>query len=477
MFSTSARSSLLQSATRFIARYRRILIAITLGLAAAYGFMAIPDASMAAKYALIVFTLAIICWTLLAIDETPVAIGAALVMVAADVIQPATFYSALGSDLIWLLIGGFLLASSVTQSGLAERFASAISASARNVDSLMTRLTWLIVATAFFVPSTSARAVLLLPVFLGLAGSLQNPRLTRALALLFPTIILLSACASMLGAGAHLVAVDFMRRVDGTAPNFVRWIFLAGPFAAASSYVAMKTVTWMFLTRAERQTAVTPAPAMENPKPSAYQRNLIVICVVTLAAWMTGDMHGIEPAIVGIVGALAATTRSLTGIDMKAAIKKVEWNLIFFLAGTLVLGAALQESGAAKVLANLVFKALPAGMLNGYAVVVVCIIVALVSHTFITSRTVRATVLIPAFAIPLATEAVSASLLILAVTIGSGFCQTFIASAKPVAIFAKTEVPTFDTSDLLRLSAVLFIPILALLLIFSFFVWPMLGLR
>ncbi len=455
----------------------RAMLASALALFAIVTFMLLPNLSQGARIAAIVFAFAIIGWTVLDLDETPVAIGAAIALVAFGVTSTESLYNALGNDLIWLMVGGFILAAAVTQSGLAERAARILSSGATTVNALFYRVTALIVGTAFIIPSTSARAALLLPVFLGLAAAIGRPRVTRALALLFPTVILLSACASMLGAGAHLVAIDFMRRVSGDAPGFVGWIFLAAPFGVVSSLVAMKIIGWMFLNAAERNGAVDLALNDSEAKPiSKYQRNLIRICIATLAAWVLTDVHGIDAAIIAMIGALFATSSALTGIDIKSAIKKVEWNLILFLAGTTVLGDALQNSGAAQSLATLMLSLFAIDAWSTLQVLTLCAFVALVSHTFITSRTVRAAVLIPAFAIPIASHGISAELLIFVTVIGSGFCQTFLVSAKPVAVFAQSEQPTFSANDLLALSATLIAPMMLLLLFFAQVLWPMQGL-
>jgi solute carrier family 13 (sodium-dependent dicarboxylate transporter), member 2/3/5 len=455
----------------------RAMSAVAFALLAVAAFSLLPGLSSGARIAAIIFAFAIIGWTVLDLDETPVAIGAAIALVAFGVTSTESLYNALGNDLIWLMLGGFILAAAVTQSGLAERAARKLSAGATTVNALFFRVTVLIVGTAFIIPSTSARAALLLPVFLGLAAAIGRPRVTRAVALLFPTVILLSACASMLGAGAHLVAVDFMRRASGDAPGFMGWIFLAAPFGIASSYIAMKIVAWMFLRADERNGAIDLTTNDHDTKPiSGHQRNLIRICIATLAAWILTDVHGIDAAMIAMIGALFATSRALTGIDIKSAIKKVEWNLILFLAGTIVLGDALQQSGAAQSLAKLMLSLLAIDAWSKWQVLTLCAFVALASHTFITSRTVRAAVLIPAFAIPIASHGVSAELLIFITVIGSGFCQTFTVSAKPVAVFAQTEQPTFSANDLIALSGALIVPMMILLLFFAQIVWPMQGL-
>jgi solute carrier family 13 (sodium-dependent dicarboxylate transporter), member 2/3/5 len=109
--------------------------------------------------------------------------------------------------------------------------------------------------------------------------------------------------------------------------------------------------------------------------------------------------------------------------------------------------------------------------------------VALLSHLLITSRTARALVLLPTVALPLAATGLNPALLIFVCVVGSGFCQTLAVSAKPVALFARAELPaeledprSSMDSALLRLSLAL-LPLMALLLWgFALVVWPLQGL-
>jgi hypothetical protein len=202
----------------------RPTVALLLAFAGALLWWHVGDAlAIEARISLAVFAAALVCWSVLRLDETQVAIGGALVLVGFGVVEPTTLYTALGNDLTWLLLGGFVLAAVLQASGLAERWTLQAARGAARVGALMQRLTWLIALTAFVVPSTSARAALLLPVFLVLARSVGSPAVVRALALLFPTIILLSAGASLLGAGAHLIAIDTLRRLGLPAPGFAGW--------------------------------------------------------------------------------------------------------------------------------------------------------------------------------------------------------------------------------------------------------------
>ncbi len=150
-----------------------------------------------------------------------IALGAGLALTATGVISSDTLFGTLGDDTVWLLICAFVLAAAVARTGLAGRAAAFLVGRARSVRQLVHLTTAALVVTAFAVPATSGRAALALPVFLALAKALADrKRLVVMLALLFPTVILLSAVATLIGAGAHLITVSVLWEATGDRIGF-----------------------------------------------------------------------------------------------------------------------------------------------------------------------------------------------------------------------------------------------------------------
>jgi len=454
---------------------RWLLAAALLAGAGAALHWGLPTLAPGARWALLVFGAAIVAWTVLELDETSVALAAALALLAVGATSAERFYAGLGDDFIWLLVGAFVLAAVLHSSGLAERWALQLVASAATPTALMVRLTGFIAATALVLPSTSGRAALLLPVFLALARALPGPRLVRALALLFPSVILLSACVSMLGAGAHLVALDFMDRLGADAPGFLEWMALAAPFGLASSGLACALILRLFLTRAERS-APLALPRADAAPLTRHQRGVIAVTAATLLGWATSGWHGVPAPIVAVGGALLATLRPLTGTDLKGSLRQVEWNLVVFMAAALVMGEALLDSGAASGLAQALLQPLALDRLPPTVMLALACLVALLSHLLITSRTARAAVLIPTVALPLAAAGTNPALLIFVMAIGSGFCQTLSVSAKPVAMFAGGDRPHYAPRDLAGLALALLPGLWLMLLLCASVLWPLQGL-
>lgn len=464
-------------------RHWRLGVAVPMSVALVAAILRLePVLARPAQAALAVFGMALIAWTVLRLDETPVALAAGAALVLLGATKPAVFYAGLGDGLIWLLLGAFVMSAALASSGLAERWTRRAVAGAGSLHALMHRLNLAVGLTAFLVPSTSARAALLMPMALALVQSLGSAASRKAVLLLMPTSVLLTACASLLGAGAHLVAVDWMARLGAPRAGFAQWAAWAAPFALASSVLATECIVRVCLPEGERRRPLPPVLAARHDAPlSGRQRAIAAITALTVAGFATSSWHGVDLAVVALVGALAMTIEPLTGLELKSALKRVEWNLLLFLAATLVMGHALLETGAASALSSALMVALgvaPASAWNTPAVLSLAALLSLLSHLWITSRTARALVLLPTVAVPLAATGVDAALLVMLCTVGSGFCQTLRVSAKPVALFAAAEVDAASAiteSDLLRLSATLLLPLWLLLLAFALWVWPLLG--
>ncbi|MEV1083041.1 SLC13 family permease [Streptomyces sp. NPDC050211] len=439
-----------------------------------------PGLGGEARLTLVVFALATCAWIGTPIDDTYIALGAGLALTVTGVISSDTLFGTLGDSTVWLLICAFVLAAAVARTGLAGRAAAFLVGGARTVRQLVHLTTAALVVTAFAVPATSGRAALALPVFLALAKALADrKRLVVMLALLFPTVILLSAVATLIGAGAHLITVSVLWEAAGERIGFTEWLLLGLPLAVASSHLAAEAVLLTTTRRAERRGPVhitaeeiqrhTDTP-VTGPWTQAETRCALLLGTVVLL-WCCEPLHRVPPAVVALIGAVVAASPALGTVRLKDALKTVPWSLLLFMAATMAMGVALADSGAAKWLVS----GLPAGVTPTVFLAVV-IAVSTAAHLVLQSRSARSSVLVPLVVAASVGAGVNPVAAALASTAAAGFCHTLPASAKPVTLFAEIPgTPTYTPRDLLRLSAVLAPLTAALVLLFAVAVWPLLG--
>ncbi|WP_329074016.1 SLC13 family permease [Streptomyces niveus] len=435
-----------------------------------------------ARFTLVVFILATYTWIATSVDDTYVALGAGLALTATGVISSETLFATLGDETVWLLICAFVLAAAVSKTGLAGRAAAWLVGGASTVRQLTHLTTAGLVVTAFAVPATSGRAALALPVFLALAKALADrKRLVVMLALLFPTVILLSAVATLIGAGAHLITVGVLWEQTGEQLSFVTWLILGLPLAVVSSHLAAELVLLTTTRRADRTgpVRITTAQIQEHsdapvsgPLTPPEARCLLLLGTVVLL-WCSEPLHGVSPAVVALIGAVVAASPALGTVGLKDGLRTVPWPLLLFMAATMAMGIALSESGAADWLVGWV----PGGASTPpWLFLAGVVVISTAAHLALQSRSARSSVLVPLVVAAAMSAGVNPVAAAFASTAAAGFCHTLPASAKPVALFADLPgTPTYTPRDLLRLSALLAPLTAALVLLFALAVWPLLG--
>lgn len=450
----------------------RAAFAPCLALAVTLAIWTLPQGlEPAARVALIVTAVSVIGWTLTRIPESLVALAAALALVLTGTVGEERLFATLGSDLVWLLLAAFIIAAVIKDADLAERMLAPLTARRPRFAAFAFALAAAIAATALVLPSTSGRAALLLPVFLALLPLLPDARLARALALMFPTVILLSAGGSLIGAGAHLVAVEAIAASGAPRLNYLDWLMLGGPLAAIASAVGVGLILWLFVPRglwALRMAAAAPL----QPR-TAQQNRILGVLAALVALWLTEALHGLGMSLVAMLGALALLTRPFSNRKTKEVFRAVDMELILFMAATMLIAQAMTQTGADLWLAAQAVSALPTALLaSGPGVAVAMSLIAVLAHLVIASRSARAAILIPAVALPMAGLGHDTTLMILIAVMGTGFCQTLMSSAKPVAIFGLRDEAGFTQADLLRLAGPLGVAKVGLLVGFAVFVWP-----
>ncbi|SFS84411.1 SLC13 family permease [Saccharopolyspora flava] len=419
---------------------------------------------------LVVFGAAIIGWTRPRIDDAFVALLAASALAVLGVLESERLFAALGEDQIWLLVAAFMLAAGINRTGLPARIALGLAGRARTPRSLCHLLALGLVGTALLIPSTSGRAAMALPLHRALASALPE-RLVRTTGLLVPVVILLSAIATLTGAGAHLITSQVLAATTGEGIGFGWWLLWGLPFALVSSHLAAELV--LRAGGADRRTPLRVDVAAlraelevpETMRPTEVRAAALLAVVVLL--WSTEPWHGLPPALVALGAALLVVSPRFGTVPMKAAVGEIPWSLLLFMAATGALGTALTDSGAA-------------GWIAGHALVgdgPVPLLIAVVAlstalHLLVTSRSARSAVLVPLLVPAALAVGANPVAVAFASTAAAGFCHTLPSSAKPLALFADE----YDPRDLRRLALVLGPLTAVLVLLFALLIWPALGL-
>jgi anion transporter len=337
-------------------------------------------------------------------------------------------------------------------------------------------LTTVLLPLSFFIPSTSGRAAVVMPVFRSLSDAMQDKKTTRALALLMPTVILVATITTLIGAGSHLIANDLLDQIAGTSISFAEWALWGVPFGVAASYVSCWVIMRLFLDK-DRLDRPLHIAQDERGSFSKEERNTVVVLALMVALWLTEGWHGLEIATVTVAGALVLTLPGLGVMKWKDGLKSVSWNLIIFVGAALALGNALIDSGAAQWIIDQLFALSGiAGASSGLLILLILAFISLTSHVYMTSHAARAVALVPPVLYLAGSLGLDPTAVLFISTVGMDYCLTFPVSSKALLMFQEAGGETYQPSDLLRLSSVLLLAHLGLILLFYYGYWQWVGL-
>ncbi|WP_230203668.1 SLC13 family permease [Bacillus massiliigorillae] len=134
---------------------------------------------------------------------------------------------------------------------------------------------------------------------------------------------------------------------------------------------------------------------------SLDEKKACAIFILTVLLWATGDYHeawfGFEISTeqTAVIAGLLCLMPKVGLLTWKDA--NIKWELMIFAAGAYAVGNALDDTGGAVWIINKVVNGLGMENMNHAMVAVVVIFLSMYSHLIFTSKTVRVTILIPAF--------------------------------------------------------------------------------
>ena len=454
------------------------ILPIAMTIVVGIGVMLPAALTREARIALFCFALATILWSTTKLNAAFVALAVTIILVVSGGRPQEALFDSLATDVIWLMIGAFVLGEAVKKTNLAARLTNLVVSKAGKVSQVFWLLTGVLAILSFFIPSTSGRAAVAMPVFDSLSDKIGDAKVTRALSLLIPTIVLTSTICTLIGAGSHLIANDLLRQVSDQEISFLNWAIYGVPFGFAASAASCFVILRMFLGKTERAIKLEKAEMKTAKKFSSAEWKTIIIAAVMVALWMTESFHGYEIALVTTVGALVLMLPGFGVMTWKDGLKSVSWNLIIFVGAALVLGKALIDTGAAQWIIENIFS------LSGidrsdpqYLILATVAFISLTSHIYMTSHSARAAALVPAMIYFATSFEFNPAALVFISTVGMDYCLTFPVSSKALLLFQELDTETFQPADLLRLSAVLMIVHLILMVVFYYGYWQFVGLK
>lgn len=375
-------------------------------------FMPNPEGlDPAAQKSLAIFMGALILWVTTPIPIYLTSLIAILLLPLVGAVEDEDVaFGTLGYDVIWLMVAAFILTSAMMKSNLGRRFSlwmvTKFGSTPKRTLLVLIVINFIL---AFFVPSTTARATLMMPicmilleVYKALPGRSNFGRLMMLQGLQADA---LATSGIMTATAGNIIAVGFINEQAGGDIGYMTWLIASMPSAILTMGITFLIGLKLFSIKDETnfQDARNTLKG-ELHKLGSFsldEKKATVIFLLTVLLWATGDYHEawfgfeISTAQTAVIAGLLCLMPRVGLLQWNDA--NIKWDLMIFAAGAYAVGNALDKSGGAVWIIDKVVYGLGIEQMNHSLVAIVVIFIAMYSHLIFTSKTVRVTILIPAF--------------------------------------------------------------------------------
>jgi len=344
------------------------------------------------------------------------------------VMPTAKVTASYANHLIYLFMGGFLIAMAIERWQLHKRIALH---TVKLVGVTPTRvLLGFMLATAFLSAWISNTATAMLMVTIGMAvlrqltaqngeqgGELHVTNFGIALMLGIAYAASIGGVATLIGTPPNAILAGVVEKQYGYTIGFAEWMLFAAPLS-----LVMLLLTWLFLVRVMfRQQmgeelpggrAVIRQQLTELGPMSHQEKRVLVVFALVVAAWLLrgfveiSALSEVTDSSVAITGAIllfvipADLKKGEFLLDWKTAVR-IPWDIIILFGGGFALASGFAASGLTEWLG------LQLALLHGanLMVVVLAVVLLVIFLTEVTSNTATASLLLPVMAgFALATE-------------------------------------------------------------------------
>ncbi|MBN2668014.1 MAG: anion permease [Bacteroidales bacterium] len=360
------------------------------------------------KAMLALFIASLILWITEAIPNYLTSLILIISLVLTNVLPEDVAYAQLGHKVMWLNILSFILASMLVATGVAKRFALwFILKFGKNASSIFLSFIVINVVLSLFISATTAKAAILLPIFMVVAavyGASNGNRNNFGRNIILQNLLQINmgAASFLTGSGANLLAASIIAGAIGTDIFFSEWMMAAFPVAMLIMLLGWIIGTKVFFPLKQEERLPSIEGGMESLKAelksmgkvSFSEIKSLIIFGSILALWTTDRLHGISPTAVAFVGAIVALLPKIGIVKWNDV--DIPWHLLLFSAGAYTLGAGLAVTDLPSITVNAFFNGLGIGNDTPFWLLYIVLTGGMIFSALIfQSKTMRTMVFIP----------------------------------------------------------------------------------
>lgn len=383
-------------------------------------------------------------------------------------------FAAFGNSAVFFLIGVFIIAAALIESGLSKRCALLFLRPFEG--SPYAFASGLMLAGAFgtlWMPN-QATSALLFPIAVEVAMALRlSPGRSAYAKVLFLSLAwgaMIGSNASFLGSTRAALAIGMLQEKHGVGISFGQWVLAALPMVvlgcAAAPFVLRLCFPREQVAFSAARTVLEDAVREMGPI-GRRQWTVAGVVSLTIAAWVLLGTR-VDLAVIALLGSAALFATG--AIAWEEAERRIYWNIVLMYGGAIALGIVIDRTGAAKWLVD--------GLLHGITVpatvaVAVIALATLLLSEFMSNAAAVAVMLPLAFSLAGQLGA-SPVALTLATSIGAGLDFALPFSSAPNTIVFSSGY--LRMVDVVKAGGAMTIVSVVLVVLLVWVWWPFLGL-
>ena len=266
---------------------------------------------------------------------------------AGDTKQWQIFVSPWASSIMWLFLGGFVLAHACTKTGL-DRWLAGLITGEKEKKPAMLLLGIMSVTFVFSMfMSNTATATMMLAVLAPVVTSLRKgSKLAKVLCLAVPVAANIGGMGTIIGSPPNAIAAGAL----GDKMDFLHWMYLALPPALLMGVIAFGVL--LYSLRGTQVETVKLETTEDQPLIGKELLNRIIVMTVfavTVVLWMSSSLHKTPSSVISF---LPIVVLAITGVITAKDMRELPWDVLILLAGGLSLGVAIKATGLAEWFAS-----------------------------------------------------------------------------------------------------------------------------
>lgn len=317
--------------------------------------------------------------------------------------------------IIFLFLGGFLLARAMEEEGLDKKISVAIITHPWVKGSFKRTFVAIMITTAFFSMwvSNTATTAMMLPIMLGLIRGIEieSQKIRSSLLIAMAYSATIGGLATPIGSPPNIIAIGMLQELAEVQLTFLNWMMIGGPLALVSLFI----LVFLVFKKIPKQILDQPIETqglerVYSKKLNPNEKLVIISFILTIFFWFAPSItqafipkhpwsiwanQRLDPSLIVLLTIfplflfpLRANKKILTA----ESLKHIDWSSLLLFGSGLSLGGLLFQTGLATVAGESLISFLADGH---FFIAMVIIVAATVFFTEFTSNTASANILLP----------------------------------------------------------------------------------